>query len=329
MSVILGIESSCDDTAVAIVRDGTEVLASITASQAIHEEYGGVVPELASRDHLRRIWPAVHRVCRHANVDFRSLDAIAVTFGPGLVGPLLVGVSFAQGLSLSTGLPTIGVNHLHAHLLVHRLHEPDAPWPMLGLLVSGGHTELVKLDAPLRFSVLGATRDDAAGEAFDKVGKLVGLPFPAGPHIDRLAAKGDPGAIAFPRAMLKPAGNLGFSFSGLKTAVSLHRQRHPEFPLEDLLASFQQAIVDVLVKKTVMASMQEGIENVVLAGGVAANSLLRRELSAALEDIGARLITSPPALCTDNGVMVAVAATLALRSGSAQPVRNAVPNLLL
>jgi N6-L-threonylcarbamoyladenine synthase len=329
VSVILGIESSCDDTAVAIVRDGTEVLAAITASQAIHEVYGGVVPELASRDHLRRVWPAVDGVCQRAGLGFSDLDAIAVTFGPGLVGSLLVGVSFAQGLALATGLPAFGVNHLHAHLLVHRLHEPDAPWPVLGLLVSGGHTELVRIDDPSTFRVLGATRDDAAGEAFDKVGKLVGLPFPAGPHIDRLARNGDPGAIDFPRAMLKPSGNLEFSFSGLKTAVSLHVRKHAESPLEDLLASFQQAVVDVLVKKTILAARLEGIDTVVLAGGVAANSVLRRDLTAALKGVGACLITSPLELCTDNGVMVAVAANLALNNESAEPVHNAVPNLSL
>lgn len=333
MSLILGIESSCDDTAAALVQDGVRVLATVTAAQAIHEKYGGVVPELASRDHLRRVWPAVALVLRRAEVALKDVDAIAVTHGPGLVGSLLVGVSFAQGLSLATGIPTVGVHHLHAHLLVHRLQEPDLPWPVLGLLVSGGHTELVHMNGVGRYEVLGCTRDDAAGEAFDKVGKLVGLHFPAGPEVDLLARQGNARAHRFPRAMLKPKGNLGFSFSGLKTAVLQHVQQHPEATnpeaLPDLLASFQQAVVDVLVSKTVMAAESLGIDRVVLAGGVAANTRLREDLLAALTGLGMRLITSPPELCTDNGVMVAVTAELLLREGLAEPARNALPNLPL
>ncbi len=336
MSLILGIESSCDDTALAIVEDGTRVRGSWTGTQAIHQRYGGVVPELASRDHLRQVLPALRAVLDQAEVGLDDLEAIAVTYGPGLVGSLLVGVSFAQGLSLARGTPSVAINHLQAHLLVHRLHEPDLPCPLLGLLVSGGHTELVRIDAVDAIRVLGATRDDAAGEAFDKVGKMVGLPFPAGPAVDRLAAAGDPRAIPFPRALLKPSDGLDFSFSGLKTAVALRvrdRGWGDEGPacgeLEDLLASFQQAVVDVLVRKTVAAAQAEGLDRVVLAGGVAANSRLRTDLRDALEAVGVRLVTSPPELCTDNGIMVAVAAHHLLRAGLARPARNAVPNLPL
>ncbi|MAE70579.1 MAG: tRNA (adenosine(37)-N6)-threonylcarbamoyltransferase complex transferase subunit TsaD [Gemmatimonadetes bacterium] len=335
MSLILGIESSCDDTATAVVENGVRILATWTSTQAVHEKYGGIVPELASRDHLRQVLPAVRVVLERADVSLDEIDAIAVTHGPGLVGSLLVGVSFAQGISLARGIRTIAVNHLHAHLLVHRVHAPDLEWPVLGLLVSGGHTELVRMDGPNSMRVLGATRDDAAGEAFDKVGKLVDLAFPAGPIIDRLARGGDPDAVSFPRAMLKPSGNLDFSFSGLKTAVAQHvrsRMSAGGRPLaederNDLLASFQEAVVDVLVKKTVLAADRQGLSRVVLAGGVAANTRLRTELEAELRTIGARLITSPPELCTDNGTMVAVAAEQMIRAGTAEPVRNAEPNL--
>ncbi len=337
MSLILGIESSCDDTATAVVEDGVRIRATWTATQTIHERYGGIVPELASRDHLRQVLPAVRAVLEKADVSLDEIDAIAVTHGPGLVGSLLVGVSFAQGLSLARGIRTIAVNHLHAHLLAHRSHEPELEWPLLGLLVSGGHTELVRMDGTGDMRILGATRDDAAGEAFDKVGKLVELPFPAGPIIDQLAGNGNPAAVRFPRAMLKPKGNFDFSFSGLKTAVAQHVQARNDDaggPLgdderDDLLASFQEAVVDVLVKKTVLAADREGLSRVVLAGGVAANTRLRAELEAALDSIGARLITSPPELCTDNGTMVAVAAEQMIRAGTAEPVRNAEPNLLL
>lgn len=330
MSLVLGIESSCDDTAVALVRDGREILASTTATQAIHRQFGGVVPELASRDHLRRVLPALRATLEDAEMCLSDVDAIAVTYGPGLVGSLLVGVSFARGLSLALGTPTIAINHLEAHLLVHCLHEDVISWPALGLLVSGGHTELVQMNGVGNYKILGATRDDAAGEAFDKVGKLVGLPFPAGPHIDRLAAQGDPKAIDFPRAWLKPRGNLDFSFSGLKTAVSEYVRKHPvtDENLADLLASFQQAIVDVLVKKTAIAARANNIDRVVIGGGVAANRQLRSSLASALAP-NARLVTSPSELCTDNGVMVAVAGELALRSGHAVALDNAVPNLPL
>lgn len=332
MSRVLGIESSCDDTAVAIVEDRCRVLSSVTASQAIHRKFGGVVPELASRDHLRQMWTTVDTALDDADLSIEDIDLLAATHGPGLVGSLLVGVSFARGLGLARNIPTVAVNHLEAHIFVHRVHTTETTEPFLALLVSGGHTELVRVEKIRELAILGATRDDAAGEAFDKVGKLLGLDYPAGPEIDRLAARGDCEAVRFPRARLGP-GSLDFSFSGLKTAVANHVASLPTPPIGqslcDIAASFQQAVVDVLVEKTLAAAEAEGLSNVVLSGGVAANSQLRADLAGALEQEGRTLIVSPPEFCTDNGVMVAVAGGLLAETGNIEPVRNAHPNLPL
>ena len=332
MTRILGIESSCDDTAVAIVENGGQILSNVTATQAIHRRFGGVVPELASRDHLRRIWTTVEAALDDAGLTIADIDYVAATHGPGLVGSLLVGVSFARGVGLAREIPTVAVNHLEAHIFVHRVHSAPAPGPFLALLVSGGHTELIRVNRIGDLTILGATRDDAAGEAFDKVGKVLGLGYPAGPEIDQLAEEGDPRAVSFPRARLGPA-SLDFSFSGLKTAVATHVASLPSPPvgetLRDISASFQQAVVDVLVEKTVAAAESEDLSTVVLAGGVAANRRLRADLAAALSSVGRTLVTSPIHLCTDNGVMVAVAGGLRVDAGLAEPVRNADPNLAL
>lgn len=323
---VLGVESSCDETAAAVVRllpDGSgEVLSDVVASQiAEHAPYGGVVPELASRAHLRAITPTLLDAVRSAG-GWERLDAVAVTSGPGLVGALLVGVQAAKAVSFARSLPLVGVNHLAGHLLAPFLKRDQAiggrpEFPFVALLASGGHTALYRADSPTSFRELGATRDDAAGEAFDKVAKLVGLGYPGGPAIDRLAAQGDPRAIEFPRAM--PGRSLEFSFSGLKTAVSVHVQRHgvpaAGGALEDLAASVQAAIVDTLVRKLMLAVRVEGVRDVVLSGGVAANRGLREAASRACADAKVTLHVPPARSCTDNAAMIAYAGAVALRAG--------------
>lgn len=328
---VLGIESSCDETAAAVVRvagDHAEVLSDVIATQvAEHAPYGGVVPEIASRAHLRALGPVVREAIDTAG-GWGTLDAVAVTSGPGLVGALLVGVQAGKALAFARGLPLVGVNHLAGHLLAPFLARPQAigtrpGFPFVALLASGGHTALYRADAPTRFRELGATRDDAAGEAFDKVAKLLGLGYPGGPVIDRLAAQGDPRAHGFPRSM--PGKNLEFSFSGLKTAVSVHVQRHgvpaPGAGLEDLCASVQAAIVDTLVRKLVLAIAQEGVGHAVLSGGVAANRGLRVAALAACEHVGVTLHVPPARSCTDNAAMIAYAGAVALAMGRRDDAR--------
>ncbi len=312
--LILGIESSCDETAAAVLADDRRLLANVINSQIdVHAKYGGVVPELASRHHLQNIYPVVQEALDVAGVGLDDLDGIAVTQGPGLIGSLLVGLSFAKALSFARGLPYVGVDHLRGHMLSVLLgdHRPDFPY--IALVASGGHSSLFRVDAPAGCRLLGRSRDDAAGEAFDKVAKLLGLPYPGGPVVSRLAAKGAADAIPFPRSYLEK-DSLDFSFSGVKTAVANHvnrcRSKGEELDIPAICASFQEAVVEVLAAKTMAAAAREGIERVVVAGGVAANPRLREVLAAACAKQGHSFFPTPPAFCTDNAAMIALAGSL-------------------
>ena len=326
---ILGIETSCDETAAAVVVDAREVLSSVVSSQVdLHARYGGVVPEIASRAHVELLTPVVAQALVEAGISDDHVDAVGATVGPGLVGALLVGVSAAKALALVWDVPFVAVNHLEAHLYAAFLEEPEVELPLVVLLVSGGHTLLVLMEAPGRYRVLGGTIDDAAGEAFDKIARYLGLGYPGGPAIDRVAMEGDPTAIAFPRAMLD--AGYDFSFSGLKTAVVNHVRRHPEVSTPDVAASFQEAVVDVLVTKARRAAREHDAAGLVLAGGVAANSRLReRVLDACVADGLAALLPSR-SMCTDNAAMVAAAAWWRLRSDGPSPLdTGASPGLRL
>lgn len=332
--VVLGIETSCDETAAAVVTSSGEVLSSIVASQVdVHATFGGVVPELAGRAHLELLTPVIGRAIEESKVGSAdskrpSLDAIAATVGPGLVGSLLVGLSEAKALSMAWELPFVAVNHLEGHLFAALLDHRELPWPLVVLLVSGGHTMLVSMEGPGRYRLLGETLDDAAGEAFDKVARFLGLSYPGGPAIEKEAASGDPEAFALPRAML--AEGLDFSFSGLKTAVVHAVRRSPSASNADVAASFQQAVVDVLVTKTVRAAEGTQAGGVCLAGGVAANGPLRRSLSVACEEIGLPLYLPSLAMCTDNAAMIAAAGWWQLVHRGASPLdEGAHPNLRL
>lgn len=317
--IILAIESSCDETAAAVMRGGREQLSSIVASQVdFHARFGGVVPEIASRKHTEAIVGVVEEALAGAQVTLSDCDAIAVTAGPGLVGALVVGVAYAKGLAYAIDRPLVGVNHLEGHIYAARLSEPDLEPPLVALVVSGGHTMLVLVKDWGRYEVLGSTLDDAAGEAFDKVAKLLGLGYPGGPTISRLAEKGDPEAIRFPRPMLRTP-DLDVSLSGLKTAVIQYVERERregrELHLPDIAASFQAAVTEVQVKKTLQAVRKTGAQAVVLAGGVAANPALRSELGQALAEQGVRFSVPRPELCTDNAAMIAAAAHDRLAEG--------------
>jgi N6-L-threonylcarbamoyladenine synthase len=327
---VLGIETSCDETAAAVVEDGRRALSDVVSSQVeIHRRWGGVVPELASRNHVVQVMPVVDEALARAGVGPEGIDGLAVTSGPGLVGALLVGVQVAKALSLAWERPLARVNHLEGHLLAGFLTDPVPEFPFLGLVVSGGHTSLYLAEGFGRYRLLGQTRDDAAGEAFDKGAKLLGLPYPGGVAIDRLAREGDPRAVKFPKAIVK-GGQLEFSFSGLKTAL-LHHVRRRGVPagsaLADLCASYQEAIVAALVQKLFRAARTLQLERVVLAGGVAANSRLRQAVAErAAQYEGMRVFLPPPRLCTDNAAMIAVAGTQALLRGERQgPELNADP----
>ena len=314
----LGIETSCDETAAAVVRDGRIALSDVVSTQIdIHRRWGGVIPELASRNHLLQVMPVIDEALNRAKLSLNDLDVISVTAGPGLQGALLVGLQVAKSLSLATGLPLVGVNHLEGHLLAIRL-APDAPEPpFLGLVVSGGHTTLYEVPAFGTYKKLGTTRDDAAGEAYDKVARLLGLPYPGGQPIDELAQKGDPKAIAFPRA-LKSHEVPDWSFSGLKTAVLNHVQKHgvPQGQaLADLCASFQEAVADALTKKVMLGARKTGVTQLVLCGGVAANSRLRGLAQERADEGGVKRYLPPKRLCTDNGAMIAVAGAEAFKRG--------------
>ncbi len=327
VGTILGIETSCDETAAAVVCDGVRTLSSVVSSQVdLHARFGGVVPEIASRAHEELLIPVVAQAVVEAGLVDADIQAVGATYGPGLVGSLLVGVSAAKALALAWDVPFVAVNHLEAHLYAPLLEEPDIELPVVVLLVSGGHTMLIRMDGHGRYEVLGGTVDDAAGEAFDKVARFLGLGYPGGPAIDALAMEGDPEAIAFPRAM--PDEEYSFSFSGLKTAVVNHVRKHPDAATPDVAASFQEAVVDVLVTKAREAARVHGAKGICLAGGVAANSLLReRTLDVCVED-GIQGLLPARSMCTDNAAMVAAAAWHRLRLDGPSPLDiGAVPGL--
>lgn len=310
---ILGIETSCDETAIGIVQDGRQVLAnSVASSLSWHQPYGGVIPEIAARLHVESSWPVLADALNQASLSLDQIDAIAVTQGPGLPGALLIGLAFAKGLALSLDRPLIAVDHLAAHLYAGELSEPSLKPPYVGLIVSGGHTVVCVAHPDCRYEVLGETKDDAVGEAFDKVAKLLGLGYPGGPVIDKLAESGNPKHIHFPRSNSKQP--FDFSFSGLKTAVYQHLSRHSTLntqhsldgqTIADIAASFQEAAVDVLINRTLKACQRSGITQVVVGGGVAANSRLRRRFAEEALAKKLRVVFPPPALCVDNGAMVA------------------------
>lgn len=306
---VLGIETSCDETSAAIVCNGTEIRANIIASQAdLHALYGGVVPEVASRKHVERMLPVVLEAMAAADLDLSDVDALAVTNRPGLLGALLVGVSAAKALAYSLGRPLIGIHHLEGHIYSVLLTAPDLvhAFPILILIVSGGHTQIVRMDGHCRYTTLGRTRDDAAGEAFDKGARLLGLPYPGGPNLARLAERGDPARVAFPRSLL--GESMDFSFSGLKTSLRTFMLRDAGMtPREDVAASYQAAIVDVLTEKLRRAARAEGVDTVAVGGGVAANRALAESLDAMAARAGLRLVVPPPVLCTDNAAMIAAA----------------------
>jgi N6-L-threonylcarbamoyladenine synthase len=328
---VLGIETSCDETAASVVDGGATIVSSVVSSQIdLHARYGGVVPELAGRAHLELLTPVVAEALALAGSDVSGtgIDGVAVTYGPGLIGSLLVGVAEAKALALAWDVPFVGVNHLEAHLFASLLEQPDLGWPLVVLLVSGGHTLLVEVSAPGRYRLLGGTIDDAAGEAFDKVARFLGLGYPGGPAIDAVAGQGDPAAFAFPRSY--PGDGYDFSFSGLKTAVVTTVRRHPEADTADVAASFRQAVVDVLVTRARRAAADVGATALCLAGGVAANALLRSTVEevCAADGIGAFLPSR--ALCTDNAAMVAAAGWWRLHHGDASDLSlGADPSLRL
>lgn len=316
---VLGIETSCDDTAVAVVEDATNVCAGVVGIQRVHEAYGGVVPELASREHLHKIHEVYARCLDQAGLRLEDLDGIAVTCGPGLIGALLVGLSFAKGLSYSTGLPFVGVNHVEAHLFSFLPGNLPCPYPFIGLVASGGHTEIVHVRGFEDYTVMGSTIDDAAGEAFDKIGVLLGLTYPAGAALDDLAEGGDPEAVSLPNVRMKNAGKYDLSFSGLKTAVrrqiESHKGRMTREDRANVAASFRTRVVRDLVTKLFAAARDQGVRRVLLTGGVSRNSLLRE--NARVEGSRARVevVIPKPAYCSDNAAMVASLGTLKLRRG--------------
>lgn len=316
--LVLALESSCDETAAAVVRDGREVLSNLIASQIdLHAAYGGVVPELASRRHLEVINPLVSEALQTAGVGKDQLEGVVVTRGPGLVGALLVGLSFAKAFAFARRIPLVGVHHIEGHILAIQL-ERQVPYPFLALAVSGGHTHLFRVDGIGRYKLLGRTVDDAAGEAFDKVAKMLGLPYPGGPVVDRLAGQGDDGGIVFPRPLLKK-DNLDFSFSGMKTAVLNYLQKQDGVPDETRIAqicsAFQTAVVDVLTRKALRAVESEGLSRLVVAGGVACNSGLRHRFAELSSSEGLEIFFPSPQLCADNAAMLAVAGDYYLSRG--------------
>lgn len=330
---ILGIESSCDETAAAVVKNGREILSNIISSQIIvHRKFGGVVPEIASRKHIENIMPVIDEALKKAQVKLEEIDAVAVTYGPGLVGALLVGLSAAKSLAWAIDKPLIGVNHLEGHVFANFLADENLQPPFMALVVSGGHTALLQIDDYNKFKLLGQSRDDAAGEAFDKIARVMGLPYPGGPEIENLAAKGNPNAINFPTAKLD--NPYEFSFSGLKSAVLnyLHNEKQAgrQTNFADVAASFQKAVVEALCQRAIYAMKKRGLEKIVLAGGVSANKTLQQTLAGEMQKIGCTLVHPTPILCTDNAVMIACRGYFMYKAGKFSPLDlNAQPSLKL
>jgi putative glycoprotease GCP len=331
---ILAVESSCDETAAAVVRNGREVLSNIIYSQiALHEEYGGVVPEIASRKHIEKIDQVVSQALLQADRELEEMDAIAVTYGPGLVGALLVGVSFAKSMSFASGIPLIGIHHIEGHISANYIENRDLEPPFICLVVSGGHSHLLVVKDYGEYEILGKTRDDAAGEAFDKVARAIGLGYPGGPKIDKISKEGNPDAIHFPRARVAQS-EYDFSFSGLKSAVLNHlnscRMKGEEVNRADVAASFQKAVTDVLVEHSMHAVSQLGYSRFAIAGGVASNSALRSAFEKACREAGIAFYHPSPVFCTDNAAMIGTAAYYEYRRGVRHGFDlNAVPNLKL
>lgn len=332
--LILGLESSCDETAAAVIKNGRTVLSNIISSQIdIHKEYGGVVPEIASRKHIERINTVIEEALKEAGVGLKDLDAIGVTYGPGLVGALLVGVAEAKAICFAADIPLVGVHHIEGHVSANYIENPDLEPPFLCLIVSGGHTHLVVVRDYGKFEILGRTRDDAAGEAFDKVARAIGLGYPGGPKIDKLSKEGNPEAIVFPKTKIEDAP-YDFSFSGLKSAVLNYINKanmmHEDFSPADLAASFQKNVVDTLTEKAIRAAKELHMDKLAIAGGVASNSTLRNSMEEACRKEGIRFYHPSPIFCTDNGAMIGVAAYYEFMKGTRHGWDlNAVPNLQL
>ncbi|MDD6231151.1 MAG: tRNA (adenosine(37)-N6)-threonylcarbamoyltransferase complex transferase subunit TsaD [Frisingicoccus sp.] len=329
---ILAIESSCDETAAAVVKNGREVLSNVISSQIeLHKLYGGVVPEIASRKHIEKINPVIREALSDAGMTLEDMDAIGVTYGPGLVGALLVGVAAAKAISYAKNIPLVGVHHIEGHISANYIENKELEPPFLGMVVSGGHTHLVLVKDYGKYEILGRTRDDAAGEAFDKVARAIGLGYPGGPKIDKLAKEGDSKAIAFPRAHIADAP-LDFSFSGLKSSVLNYinscEMKHVEINRADVAASFQAAVVDAIVDHTIEAAKMYRIRKVALAGGVASNSALRQAMKERCEKEKLEFFYPSPVLCTDNAAMIGCAAYYEYLAGTRHGLDlNAVPNL--
>lgn len=333
-TLILAIESSCDETAASVIKNGRTVLSNIISSQIeLHKLYGGVVPEIASRKHIEKINQVIEEALSEAQVSLDDLDAIAVTYGPGLVGALLVGVAEAKAISYAKGLPLVGVHHIEGHISANYIENPDLKPPFLCLVVSGGHTHLVMVKAYGEYEIIGRTRDDAAGEAFDKVARAIGLGYPGGPKIDALSREGNPEAIAFPRAHIED-NPYDFSFSGLKSAVLNHlngcRMKGESIVEADIAASFQKAVIDVLVEHSMRAIEEFGVKSFAIAGGVASNSSLRSAMREACREAGVSFYHPSPIFCTDNAAMIGVAGYYEYVKGTRHGLDlNAVPNLKL
>lgn len=331
---ILGIESSCDETAAAVVKNGREVLSNVINTQIdLHKKYGGVVPEIASRKHIENIDAVIDEALKEADMSLADIDAVAVTYGPGLVGALLVGVSSAKAIAYAAEKPLVPVHHIRGHISANFIAHPDLKPPFVCLVASGGHSHIVNVKDYTEFEILGRTRDDAAGEAFDKIARVLGLGYPGGPLIDKLAAEGNPDAVQFPRVRMDK-DSLDFSFSGVKTAVInyLHKaeQRGEDINKADIAASFQNAVTDVLCEHTLEGALKNNAKTVAIAGGVAANTQLREKMTAVCGKHGIEVVYPPPVLCTDNAAMIACAGYFAYKNGDRAGLDlNAVPNLPL